>query len=138
MSLSSYPPARVLIERVSADLGGLWSLLYAAELTVLRVGSEPGRLDAGAVTAAMDLRQAVEELEWFHPDLGTGAAALDLAPVTGPEGSRVVVEDLLNAALGITSVLVTDPDLAVEDVLLLARVVALIVAAHQHLTGRLP
>ncbi len=50
-------------------------MLFVAEPSVLQVSTELGRLDAGAVTAGMGLRQAVEELEWLHPDLGIGTAA---------------------------------------------------------------
>ena len=58
-------------------------MLFVAEPSVLRVSTELGRLDAGAVTAGMGLRQAVEELEWLHPDLGIGTAALDRGLMTG-------------------------------------------------------
>ena len=55
---------------VPPDPGGPWSMLFVAEPSVLRVSTELGRLDPGAVTAGMGLRQAVEELERLHPDLG--------------------------------------------------------------------
>lgn len=129
----------VLVENVARDLPGLWSLLYAAELLTLRLADGPGRLDAGAVTAGMALRDAVEELEWTHPDVGTGAAALDLEPdLAARDRGRDAVERLLRAALGIAAGLVIDPGLPVDDVLMLARVVALIGHARQQLARPRP
>jgi hypothetical protein len=58
----------------------------------------------------MDLREAVEELEWARPDVGVDAAAVDLGPALGgaDEGPRVVGE-LLRAVLGAQQVPIPAP-----------------------------
>jgi hypothetical protein len=140
MVMSWTEPAHVLIDRVPRDLGGLWSLLYAAELGAVHQTSAVG-VDGDVVGVVIDLREAVEELEWQHPDVDRGQAAIDLKPPeTGGAGNEceAVLASLLGAAVGMCADLIRDPTMSVADVLMLARVVTLVTSGHLRLTGHLP
>lgn len=124
-------PARVLVDRAAPDLPGLWSLLYAAQRGALRLALDTrADGDLSLTLAAMDLGEALEELEWNHPDLAGGAVALDLGPI--PVGAMddclCAVGDLLAGALTRAAGMLrdADSDLATGDVLCLARVVHLL------------
>ena len=88
----------------------------------------------------MDLGEAIEELEWHHPDLPAVAAAVDLgpAPPDGLADCRVAVAELLIAALDLVAALLRDPEqpLDTTEILYLARIVHLLTNAHLRVTGR--
>jgi len=136
-------PARVLVERLDDGLDALWSLVYAAQIGTLHLAVKP-ELDAdlSLTQAAMDLGEAVEELEWAHPDLPAGAVAVDLgpAPPGGVTDCRAALGVLLVGALDVSARLLRDParQLDTPEVLCLARVVHLLANAHVRATGRLP
>ena len=134
-------PARVLVDRAAPDLPGLWSLLYAAQRGALRLALDTrADGDLSLTLAAMDLGEALEELEWNHPDLAGGAVALDLGPI--PVGATddclCAVGELLAGALTRSAGVLRDPsnDLATGDVLCLARVVHLLSSALGRLGNR--
>ena len=140
-------PARVLVARLDGGIEGLWSLVYAAQVGALQLALGRG-LGGGAdgdlalTLAAMDLGEAIEELEWHHPDLPADAAAVDLgpAPPDGLADCRLAVAELLVAALDVVAGLLRDPEepSGTAEVLYLARIVHLLTNAHLRVTGRMP
>ena len=136
-------PARVLVAQLDRGIEGLWSLVYAAQVGALQLALGRGLDGDLALTlAAMDLGEAIEELEWHHPDFPAVAAAVDLgpAPSDGLADCREAFTELLAAALDTAAGLLRDPDqpLDTTEVLYLARIVHLLTNAHLRVTGRMP
>ncbi len=62
--------AGVLVDRVEPGMAGLWSLIRTAQRGVLRCATDAELdRDLAFTFAAMDLGEALEDLEWVHPDL---------------------------------------------------------------------
>lgn len=136
-------PARVLVDGVDGGLAGLWSLVFAAQHGALRLALDRGLdSDLSLTLAAMDLGEALEDLEWAHPDLPTVGVAVDLGPVPADAVSdcRAAMAVLLAGGLDVAADVLRDSsqDLDTSDVLCLARVVHLLSKAHMRLTGRMP
>src|SRR5205809_531555 len=75
-------PACLLVDRLDHDFEGLWSLVYAAQHGALRLALDRQvDSDLSLTLAVMDLGEALEELEWAHPQLPAIAVAVDLGPV---------------------------------------------------------
>ena len=147
MSAPWTAPARVLVAQLDRGIEGLWSLVYAAQIGALQLALHRGlgsEVDSelALTLAAMDLGEAIEELEWHHPDLPAVASALDLgpAPPNGLADCRLAVAELLMAALDLVAGLLRDPEQPMEttEVLYLARIVHLLTNAHHRVTGRMP
>ena len=91
---------------------------------------------------ALDLAEAVEELEWARPELAAHGASLDLILI--PDGDlaqgRAALAGLLRVALGMTAGLLRDPEqpLDTAELLAVSRVVTLVGTAHVGTTGQLP
>jgi hypothetical protein len=132
-------PAQILITGVPRDLGGLWSLLYAGELGAVHLNASR-HAPRDAVGVAIDLRAAVQELEWHHPELDLGQVAVNLESPARGGGTAYesTLAELLHAALGLCADLIRDPTSGLPDVLMLARVVTLVTSGHIRLTGHLP
>jgi hypothetical protein len=134
-------PARRLAN-VAAGWEGLWSLLATARRAALALAVLPGLDDDLVFTeAALDLREAVEELEWLHPGLPLRAVSVDLgdAALDQVNACRTALGGLLTAALaegrrlnGLSG------ELNTAEVLALARVSQLVASAHRRVMGRLP
>jgi hypothetical protein len=141
-------PARLMVERLLLDVGasqlsGLWSLTKAAQQVALRLALDPAvDSDLSMTHAAMDLAEALEELEWSDPAIAAVAVALDLGDP--PEDSvqcRDVIASLLVGALEMTAAALRAPAgeaASTAEILMLARVVHLLTAAHLRVVGRLP
>jgi hypothetical protein len=72
----------VLLENVADDLGGLWSLVAAGQRAALCLAVNP-ELDRWLTYtfAALELSEALEDLEWAHPELTTTSATVDLGEI---------------------------------------------------------
>jgi hypothetical protein len=94
MSVLWTVPARVLVDRFDDGVDALWSLVYAAQISILYLAVKP-ELDAdlSLTQAVMDLGEALEELEWAHPDLPAHAVAVGLGPA--PPGGTAVPRSAL-------------------------------------------
>ncbi len=144
MTLAWSEPAQVLVAGLpDRGVAGLWVLLHTAELAALRMALLPGLDDDLAFTdAGFDLREAVEELEWLHPDLPGRALAVDLgeAPLDQVGACRAAVAGLLVAALDAVGRLLATAtgELDTPELLALGRVCQLAGSAHRRVTGRLP
>jgi len=135
-------PARRLADG-TAGWDGLWSLLFTARRAVLHLALLPGLDDDLVFTeAALDLREAVEELEWVHGDLPLRAAAVDLgeAPLDQVSACGAAVTGLLAAALDTVGRLrgTAAGDVDTPEMLALGRVSQLAASAHLRVAGRLP
>lgn len=141
-------PARLMVERLLLEAGpdqlaGLWSLTKTAQQASLRLALDPVvDFDLSMTQAAMDLAEALEELEWSDPAIGTVAIALDLGDPPEDSGqSREVIASLLVGALQITAAALRGPagdSSSTAAILMLARVVHLLTSAHLRVVGRLP
>lgn len=136
-------PARVLVEGLDHGLAGLWSLVYAAQHGALRlVLDRDVDGDLSLTFVAMDLSEALEDLEWAHPDLPAAAVAVDFGPVPADAVSdcRAAVSVLVAGGLDMAAGVLRDPslDLDTPDVLCLARVVHLLSNAYLRVTGEMP
>jgi hypothetical protein len=98
--------------------------------------------DLSMTHAAMDLAEALEELEWSDPAIAMLAVALDLGdPPAVPEECRAVIASLLVGALEVTAAALRAPagqESSTAEILMLARVVHLLTSAHLRVVGRLP
>ena len=136
-------PARVLVDRLDHGLAGLWSLTYAAQHGALRLALDRDvDGDLSLTLAAMDLGEALEDLEWAHPDLPTVAVAVDLGPVPADAVSdcRAALAVLATGGLDMAAEVLRDAptELDTPDVLCLARTVHLLSNAYLRVTGQMP
>jgi hypothetical protein len=91
--------------------------------------------------AALDLREAVEELEWVQPGLPPRAVSVDLsdAPLHEVNACRTAGGGLLTAVLAEAGQLNRPPgEFDTPQVLALSRVSQLAASAHRRVAGRLP
>ena len=131
----------MLVERC-AGMEGLWSLIYAAQRGVLRLALDPHLdRDLSLTYAAIDLGEAIGELEWAYPQLPATSPAVDLGPASAArvKDCREALAALLNRALEVAAGIVCDDlDMDSVDALAVARVIHLLTSAHDRITGRLP
>jgi len=81
MTVSWTEPARELVDRLGAGMDALWALLFAAQHGALRLALVvPLDDDPSLTEAAVDLGEALEELEWVRPQLPSGGLAVGLGP----------------------------------------------------------
>lgn len=142
MTVSWTGPARELVDRLGAGVDALWSLAYSAQSGALRLATvEPLDEDFALSEAAMDLADALGEIEWARPELTGVAITVDLGPPCWDDviAYRDAIAGLLAAAIDVVVALLRDPaeELDTPDVLALARVVHLVGSAHQRVTGHL-
>ena len=139
MSVSWLEPTRVLVGRVERGIGGLWSLLYAAEIATLQLALVPGLDDDLSLTdASARLGAAIDELEQLHPELPQVAVAVDMGPAALDDvtACRTAILTLIKAAHDVISEVIGDPRLTSADIRCIARAVHRLTAAHGDLTGR--
>ena len=136
-------PAREVVDRLGAGLDALWAVLFAAQTAALLLSLAGPLVDEQPLSAvAMDLAEAVEELEWARPELAAHGVGLDLTPI--PDGDltqgRAGLAGLLRVALDVATGLLRDPDqpLDTPELLAVSRVVTLLGTAHVGTTGQLP
>ena len=109
-----------LVDGAQATWPGLWSLLYTAGHSALRLSLVAPFSDGVELAyVAMDLREARDELEWLHEDVSAGAGATDPGPIRpgeDREAARDGVHQLIDAALGVSLLLaegeIDSPELA--------------------------
>lgn len=141
MSATWDTPARVLIEHAAPGWEGLWSLLYAASHATLRLSlGVPLATGVDLTFAAMDIREARDELEWLDDGLVERGAAVDvgaLRPTDDVDAARLVLDQLLDAAVGRARSL-TDGATEVEEFACLTRVTNKLFTARTAILGRVP
>jgi hypothetical protein len=132
-----------VVDRLGVGLDALWAVLFAAQTAALLLSLAGPLVDEQPLSAvALDLAEAVEELEWARPELTAHSVGLDLASIPGGDRAqgRAALAGLLRVALGVATGLLRDPDQALDaaELLAVARVVTLIGTAHVGTTGQLP
>jgi len=134
-------PAGVLIEQADPGWEGIWALTFAAGHAAINLSlAVPLGLSVELTYAAMDFREAQDELEWARPDLPRRCAAVNLGqvhPTEGEAGARAVIDLLATAALERAVALATT-DLEIPDLLCLVRVMPKLFTGRAKVTGRLP
>src|SRR5665647_1515821 len=102
-------PAGVLIEQADPGWEGIWALTFAAGHAAINLSlAVPLGASVELTYAAMDFREAQDELEWARPDLPRRCAAVNLGqvhPAEGEAGARAVIDLLATAALNPPSLL---------------------------------
>jgi hypothetical protein len=122
-------------------LSGLWSLVKAAQHATLRIALDPAAdPDLSMTHAAMDLREVLEELEWAHPAFPMMVVPVDVGePLSDLAMCRDTIALLLRRALWAAAIApVPSGDSATAEILMFARVVHLLITAHQRVVGCLP
>ncbi len=141
MSTTWDTPAAVLIEHVADGWEGLWSLLYAASHATVKLSlSVPLTTSADLTFAAMDLREARDELEWLHEHLTTGAVAVDLGPLRPTDlhvDARQILGRLTDAILERTYALI-DAGTTPAETACLRRVAGKVYTARATILGPVP
>jgi hypothetical protein len=135
--------AERVVDRLGVGLDALWAVLFAAQTGALLLSLAGPLVDEQPLSAvALDLAEAVEELEWVHPELAARGVAVDLAPIPAGDLSqgRDALAGLQRVGLDLATRLLRDPGEQLDTSALLAvsRVVTLIGTAHVGTTGRLP
>ncbi|KQY41861.1 hypothetical protein ASD18_19680 [Cellulomonas sp. Root137] len=131
----------MLIEHAATGWEGLWSLLYAASHATLKLSlGVPLATVVDLTFAAMDIREARDELEWLDNGLIERGTAVDLGvlrPTDDIDAARLVLDRLLKAALDRASLL-ADGATEVEEFACLTRVTNKLFTARTAILGRVP
>jgi hypothetical protein len=128
-----------LIAGAATGWDGIWSLTYAAGFGALHLAmSVPLGVGVSISYAAMDFRDAQDELEWARPGLRASRDAVRLGGVHTPQDTaeaRTILDQLAAAALNRTAALAEiEQDLA--DQAALSRVMARLITARAKVSGR--
>lgn len=138
MSTTWTEPAQALIAEATTGWEGIWSLTYAAGSGALQLAmSVPLGVGVSISYAAMDFRDAQDELEWARPGIRSSATALRLGFVRELDATeaRAVLDRLAAAALDHAAALAeVETDLA--DQASLSRVMARLITGRAKVTGR--
>lgn len=139
MGLSWGHPAGLLVERADTGWAGIWSLTFAAGAAATRLAAVPGAdEDLAWLHVGFDLNTVMGVVEAVHPEVLTSAPAVDLGTVEVADGhaaTRVVVA-LVDAAIGRVAALTGTPGLSMRELLVLAEVAPVLLAAREKATGR--
>lgn len=139
MSTTWTAPAQNLLEHATTGWEGIWSLTYAAGFGALNLAmSVPLGVGVSISYAAMDFRDAQDELEWARPGLRASGTAVRLGHVRALEDSaeaRVILDRLAGAALNRAAAL-AEVELDLADQAALSRVMARLITGRAKITGR--
>jgi hypothetical protein len=135
-------PARQLIRSAPPSLDGFWSVIYVAANAATWLGeSDPRRWDSSCLEAALDLSEALGEIEWVDPAVVAGAT-VDLGPVTPLDSfddCLAQTAQLVREAVGFAVGLLGESPIRWEhrDLIAVSRAVTLLSRAYTRLTGTL-
>ena len=139
MSTTWTQPAQTLISEATAGWEGIWSLTYAAGFGALNLAmSVPLGVGVSISYAAMDFRDAQDELEWARPNLRATATALRLGHVRDVDDTaeaRAILDQLAAAALDRAAAL-AEVELDLSDQAALSRVMSRLITGRAKVTGR--
>jgi hypothetical protein len=126
---------------VAVDLGGVWSLTYAAEIGALKLAQLPGADEDFALTAAAaDLGDAVDALETVAPDAPRTGLVVDFgdAPLDEIQACRTALAGLILSALATLGQAATRPGLEPAVIAAAGSALARLTSAYWRITGTLP
>ena len=135
-------PAREVIRSAPASLDGFWSVIYAAANAATWLGDgDPRRWDSSCLEAAMDLTEALGEIEWVDPTVA-GSRTIDVGPVTPLDrfdDCLAQTAQLVREAVGFAVDLLGETSMRWEhrDLIAVSRAVTLLSRAYSRLTGTL-
>lgn len=139
MSTTWTQPAQTLITGAGTGWEGIWSLTYAAGFGALNLAmSVPLGVGVSISYAAMDFRDAQDELEWARPNLRASGDAVRLGVLRAPQDiaeARTILDQLADAALNRASAL-AEVEQELADQAALSRVMARLITARAKVTGR--
>lgn len=139
MSTTWTEPATALIAEATTGWEGIWSLTYAAGFGALNLAmAVPLGVGVSISYAAMDFRDAQDELEWARPGLRASGTAVRLGHVRALEDTteaRVILDRLAGAALNRAAAL-ADVELDLADQAALSRVMARLITGRAKIAGR--
>ena len=139
MSTTWTQPAQTLMSEAAAGWEGIWSLTYAAGFGALNLAmSVPLGVGVTISYAAMDFRDAQDELEWVRPHLRATAAAVRLGHIHDIDDAgeaREILSELAAAALNRAAAL-AEVELDLADQAALSRVMARLITGRAKVTGR--
>jgi hypothetical protein len=138
MSTTWTRPAQGLIAEASTGWEGIWSLTYTAGFGALNLAmSVPLGVGVSISYAAMDFRDAQDELEWARPNLRATATAVRLGHVRDLDATeaRAILDQLAGAALDRAAAL-AEVELDLSDQAALSRVMARLITGRAKVTGR--
>lgn len=135
-------PVRDMVARLGAGVEALWAVLFAAQNGALTLALlTPMEAERSFTAVAVDLAEALGELEWVHPKLTRSGIAIDLgaAAVSDESAGTDILAELLRVGVRVVSGMLREPttELDTPELLALARTVTLLGDAHLHLTGHL-
>jgi len=123
----------------TSEWEGIWSLTYAAGFGALNLAmSVPLGVGVSISYAAMDFRDAQDELEWARPNLRATAAVVHLGRVRDIDDAaeaRAILDQLAAAALDRAAAL-AEVELDLSDQAALSRVMARLITGRAKVTGR--
>jgi len=132
-------PAGVLIEQADPGWEGIWALTFAVGHAAINLSlAVPLGLSVELTYAAMDFRDAQDELEWARPSLRATATAVRLGHVRDVDDAveaRVILDRLAAAALDRAAAL-AEVELDLSDQAALSRVMARLITGRAKVTGR--
>ncbi|WP_199421674.1 hypothetical protein [Actinotalea solisilvae] len=131
-------PAEGLLHDADTGWSGIWALTHTAAMGALNLAmTVPLGVGVSISYAAMDFREAQDELEWAHPDVRTTAPPVRLGAVRPEDAdqARAVLDRLAAAALDRAAAMAeVEPDLAAQAAL--SRVMARLITGRAKVTGR--
>lgn len=133
--------AEALRARVAVDLGGVWSLTYAAEIGALKLAQLPGADEDFALTAAAaDLGDAVDALEATVPQAPRTGLAIDFGdpPLDEIQACRTALAGLVLSALATLGQSVTRPGTDAAAVAAAGTTTSRLTSAYWRITGTVP
>lgn len=130
-------PAEVLLNDAETGWSGIWALTHTAAMGALNLAvTVPLGVGVSISYAAMDFREAQDELEWARPDVRTTATPARLGAVRPEDAreARAVLDRLAAAALDRAAALAeVETNLAAQASL--SRVMARLITGRAKVTG---
>ena len=130
--------AETLLSEADQSWSGIWALTHTAAMGALNMAmTVPLGVGVSISYAAMDFREAQDELEWARPDIRGAAAQVQfgaLRPDDVPEAREVLdrlAASALNRAAGLAEV---ETDLGAQAAL--SRVMARLITGRAKISGR--
>ncbi|WNB86144.1 hypothetical protein [Cellulomonas sp. ATA003] len=131
-------PAELLLRDADTGWSGIWALTHTAAMGALNLAmTVPLGVGVSVSYAAMDFREAQDELEWARPDVRTDAAPVRLGTVRPEDANeaRAILDRLVAAALDRAAALAElETDLLSQAAL--SRVMARLITGRAKVTGR--
>ena len=138
MSTTWTEPATALIAEATTGWEGIWSLTYAAGCGALNLAmAVPLGVGVSISYAAMDFRDAQDEIEWARPEVRSAGTVVRLGLVRDMDTAeaRSILDRLAATALDHAAAL-AEIETELADQAALSRVMARLITGRAKVTGR--